>query len=402
MANDRTKTEMEEALKVGFATNNIKKKRTRIGRDVIVRVGDPTKTHDLVRVNAHRATSIAIMMTKQDEHEAAFSGGRTTNSATLRCLLAVRNIIMSFGEDTVGKAAVHFNKDLRVVCQLQSACPYIEAANFVTPSGDPVVFPLDISNYLNTLMFKCSTKPGLSQVLTNLLDFEHSAIRSRRASQLRGGRTNRLGFAVGLTMREAMLTNRWCDGILIGCDDTTINSSRQSAKSNQSGHYSLRGSFQMPNGGQDTRGIVGDPDRVIQADDTLIFVSPTSNPSAAGPHADRSSDFAAMAAARFKEQGIAPPFEPTRGAGSSGAGVDFSPSDAGSGGQRRPPPARRLSTVKEATQSSDGDGSFSQKEKHLILCGWREEWNTDPARFRRRVRGICDDLPTGSTVTCGE
>ena len=35
MANDRTKTEMEEALKVGFATNNIKKKRTRIVQKLV-------------------------------------------------------------------------------------------------------------------------------------------------------------------------------------------------------------------------------------------------------------------------------------------------------------------------------------------------------------------------------
>ena len=56
LADAFSKSQMEELLKVGFATNKIKRKRTKIGQDVIVRVGDPTKTHDLIRVNAHKAT----------------------------------------------------------------------------------------------------------------------------------------------------------------------------------------------------------------------------------------------------------------------------------------------------------------------------------------------------------
>ena len=65
------------------------------------------------------------MMTKKDEEEAKYSGGRTTNSAALRCLLAIRNIILSNGDNMNDKSAVSFNPELRIVCQLQSACPYV-------------------------------------------------------------------------------------------------------------------------------------------------------------------------------------------------------------------------------------------------------------------------------------
>jgi hypothetical protein len=34
------------------------------------------------------------------------------------------------------------------------------------------VFPLDLSAFLNTLMFECAVKPGLSRVILELLDFD--------------------------------------------------------------------------------------------------------------------------------------------------------------------------------------------------------------------------------------
>ena len=228
------------------------------------------------------------------------------------------------------------------------------------------MFPLDISNYLNTLMFKCTTKPGLSNVLTDLLDFEHAAIRSRRASQLRGGPNNALGFFVGKTMREAMLEHRWCNGILIGCDG-----SLQKEKSSLVGsdmmlsQYDARGSFLMPSG-SNTCGIVGVPSKTIMEDDTLIFVSRTSNPSSVGPNADRTTSFKDLANARFDEQGVSAPF--------GDFGSDSSPSSQNTG--RRPPPARRLSAVKSVEIAQSEERSTKQELKqhmsHIVLCGWRE------------------------------
>jgi hypothetical protein len=77
-----------------------------VGRDVIFRRGDPTVAHDLVRVGAHNATSILVMLNERDAHERKESQNQTENSATLRCVLAIRNVIYSNGEVTcVGAAA---------------------------------------------------------------------------------------------------------------------------------------------------------------------------------------------------------------------------------------------------------------------------------------------------------
>jgi hypothetical protein len=46
-------------------------------------------------VAAHRATSVAVMMTDVDAEESAFSNGRIANSASLRTLLALRNLVYS-------------------------------------------------------------------------------------------------------------------------------------------------------------------------------------------------------------------------------------------------------------------------------------------------------------------
>ena len=46
---------------------------------------------------------------------------------------------------------------------------------------------LDLSLYLNSLMFSCAAVPGLAKVLTNMLDFEAVAMRARDACELRGG-----------------------------------------------------------------------------------------------------------------------------------------------------------------------------------------------------------------------
>ena len=55
------KQEMTDMINDAFSERCIKQKRTKVGRDVIFRVGDPTSAHDLVRVGAHEATSILIM-----------------------------------------------------------------------------------------------------------------------------------------------------------------------------------------------------------------------------------------------------------------------------------------------------------------------------------------------------
>jgi len=69
-----------------------------VGRDVIFRRGDPTVAHDLVRVGAHNACSVLVMMTDRDKQERMESQESTENSATLRCVLSLRNVIYSNGD----------------------------------------------------------------------------------------------------------------------------------------------------------------------------------------------------------------------------------------------------------------------------------------------------------------
>ena len=52
-----------------LASRGISPLQTRVGLHIIVRMGDPTSVHDLVRVNAPAATSILTMMTDEDEKE---------------------------------------------------------------------------------------------------------------------------------------------------------------------------------------------------------------------------------------------------------------------------------------------------------------------------------------------
>ena len=43
--------------------------RTQIGQNIIVRVGDPMRINDLMRVGAHRAAAILVMMSDNDAAE---------------------------------------------------------------------------------------------------------------------------------------------------------------------------------------------------------------------------------------------------------------------------------------------------------------------------------------------
>jgi hypothetical protein len=172
----KSKQQMEEIVKHTFAEKNLKQQRTKIGRDVIFRVGDPTKTQDLVRVAAHEATSILIMMTDVDEEETKENNFK--NSATLRCLLSVRNIIYSKGLAKPGGMEASWNPKLRVVVQLRAACDFIDAANFTSPTGTPCVHSQDLTVYLNTVLFRCASQPGLSRVLSNIIDVSYLAVGS--------------------------------------------------------------------------------------------------------------------------------------------------------------------------------------------------------------------------------
>ena len=84
------------------------------------------------------------------------------------------------------------------------------------------MYPMDLSVFLNKLMFWCSTKPGLSHVLLNILNFEEHAIRCRPAHQLRAGKNNRQGGLIGLSVKQAILSHGWSGSIMMGVQPVQV------------------------------------------------------------------------------------------------------------------------------------------------------------------------------------
>jgi hypothetical protein len=134
MSNSTSKERMEEITRDDFVMRNIVHANTKIGRDVIFRFGDPTSTNALIRASAHCASSVVIMVGEMDEEEEARSDGYAANSATIRTVLALRNVLCSQWE-AQGARAVNFARaqDLRVVVQLSQTCAYFDSLSFVSP-----------------------------------------------------------------------------------------------------------------------------------------------------------------------------------------------------------------------------------------------------------------------------
>jgi len=371
MTNMMRKTVMEEHISSAFRERNVNPKMTKIGRDVVFRKGDPCKAHDLVRVAAHRATSVLIMMTEVDLEEQEESAGATENSATIRCLLSLRNVIYSNGKEAAA-VTTNFPAGLRVVCQLSSPCVFLHAAAIIGPDERSCVHALDLHRTINVMLFQCGAKPGLSRVVMQLYNFEGTSIRCRDAYQLRGGHGGSPGWFVGKTMRAAQLGCGWWNGVLIGVADTTFGTGR--VDDDKEDDFAVHGG-----------GVCGDPHRVIQHSDVLIFVSPTSSPSPFPAHR-KAPAFKAEATAILKKMATDRGRFAWRRSGGSG----------GRAGQQPAVQERQRS----ATIESQTDRSKRGAPQHVLLCGWRHEWSTDISRFKQRFVDICVGLSPGSSVTC--
>ena len=253
MDNSITKEEMHIRLAQTLAERGILPWRTKLGRNIICRVGNPTNVNDLIRVGAHRAAAILVMITEQDTKEEDESNGRIFNGATLRTTLALRQVLFTNPYDEARGVTVF--PGLRIILQMLHPSEYVDAACFVHPDGKDVVIPMDLSLFLNTLMFKCAAQPGLSSILMSILDFEGSAIRRRKASNLRSGPKNAYGDCIGKTF--GLLRREFSRAIFIGI----IRPSMPKA-------FIKRRGF----------GLCPDPHIVIEPDDLLIFIGPKSNP----------------------------------------------------------------------------------------------------------------------------
>jgi hypothetical protein len=255
MNDTHTKEEMHEMLESVLAERGISQRRTKIGRNIICRVGSPTDVNDLLRVGAHRAAAIMVMMSKEDQVEEDESEGTIHNGATLRATLALRHVIFKHPYATDAKGHAQPHPDLRIVLQMSHPSDYVEAACFTHEDGRRVIFPIDLSRFANSLMFNCAAQPGLSAILLDMLDFEGNAIRRRKAKNLRSGPRNKLGDCIGQKFGE--MRKQFSAAAMIGIVRPGLPEHEQ-----------------QPNG----FGLCPDMDIVIQPEDLLVFVGPRPSP----------------------------------------------------------------------------------------------------------------------------
>jgi hypothetical protein len=246
-----TKEEMHIRLEQTLAERGINPARTKLGKNIICRVGDPTNVNDLIRVGAHRASAILVMMTVKDTEEEDESDGKIFNGATLRTCLALRNVLFT----NKYSEAHDINPDLRIVMQMLHPSEYVDAALFKHPNGQNVVIPMDLSVFLNSLMFKCAAQPGLSEVILSILNFEGSAIRRRKAKNLRSGPNNAYGDCIGKTFKD--MRTQFSKAVFIGI---------------------VRPGMPVDKMGRRGFGLCPDPMTIIEPDDLLIFIGPKSSP----------------------------------------------------------------------------------------------------------------------------
>ena len=162
----KTKEEMHELLSRAMDERGIDPARTKIGQNVICRVGDPTNTHDLVRVGAHKASAIITMMTERDVEEFDLSDGKIENGATLRCCLALRHVL--FARRYSKTHMIH--PDCRIVLQMTSPSVFVDAACFKVitrvplPSTPSTPYAMRVPSNIPT-----SACLGLTRASTHLL-----------------------------------------------------------------------------------------------------------------------------------------------------------------------------------------------------------------------------------------
>lgn len=173
-----TKAEAREKMGEGLASRGIEPHEMVLGRDLMVRVGDATSAHDLMRVSADTALNILVMMTERDDEERDASGGKIQNGATLRTLLALRHVLFTSAHDSPIR---------NVVVQLARPCHHMASATFCDDGGRRLIRCMDLSLFMNSLIFSCAAQEGLAHVLMSLLDAEGFSFKRRRAHLFCGG-----------------------------------------------------------------------------------------------------------------------------------------------------------------------------------------------------------------------
>ena len=167
--------------------------------------------------------------------------------------MALRNVV------TFRSYNGRLNDDLRIVLQMSSRSAFVDAVCFTGPRKNEIILPIDLSIFVNTVLFKSASQPGLARVLLILFDFEGIAMRRIVARDLRGGSFNEEGYCIGKRFEDVQ--NEYDQAVFVGIIRPSILS-----------HRRLR-ILKL--------GLCPHKDSIVQEDDLLVFLGPTPSPKAA-------------------------------------------------------------------------------------------------------------------------
>jgi len=201
-----SKAAVHAAISEAFKDSGICPDSNRLGADIICRIGNPTHPQDLRRVGAKRARSILVMMTDVDAEESELASGKVNQGATLRTVLALRAVFMGDEQATKG------GEDKRVIVQLAGPSRAIEVIDLGDGVDDnPILQPVELTNFMNSILFGCLAQPGLGYAMLDLLGFEGAAFRCRAAKEFPAEHK-----LIGKTVQE--VSTMWENAIFAGVD----------------------------------------------------------------------------------------------------------------------------------------------------------------------------------------
>lgn len=314
--------------------------------------------HDLIRVNAQKAASILVMMTHEDQAEFEASNNRLRNGATVRTLLGLRSILCSSAE----KMREMDERDLRIVVEMQKEADFVDSACFKSVLGRRVCERMDLTVYINSLMFLCASKPHMSRVVMTIMDFKETTFRLRAVNQTDAGPENKKGALVGLPFLDACRHCCFKRTVLVGVTNTSVLTERRD------GQLHLKGKD------GELIGICPKPGYILREDDYLVFVSPTSNPVVL-PKDELDAELERQEVE--EELGGAPPSL-----------------------NRVHKKELALANVPLTKLTMSDLDQQLKVQQRLMVCGWRQEWSADPDRFQARIADVAKNAKAGSFICC--
>jgi len=363
--NQLSEDEMYHLIEISLIESGLYNQRGAVIKDdIVVLHADPSRIHSMLLCGARRASSVLIMMNERDSLEMALSNSSCENGATTKTILSLRHILFTHVYDLAESAkkkhiggAGTLNPKLRIVAQLSQPSSSIDAASFTDINGENIVHLLYANDYLSNLDLLSIRMPRLTQVLGTLLSFD---TKDAYATETIKYQTPIIRHCTAIDLKPFMqaktpstfsnLKKYYSNAVFIGVVT--------------SGSLAGRGKGY---------GLCPNPDTVIQPTDEIVYICSDEKLQFTNDLYSKYTD--------YDNQGIllrkTVQFDNTLYAAhehKSGA-ISSTPSPASS-------------------------SSIQQSQvKHILICGWRSEWQYSSMTFKNYLMEIADELLPGSTIT---